>query len=173
MLFHRVDQGHDGGETGRDGAEAPGLVFRALKADLFSTQATALIDQVGLGNAELQRVLQHLLLSKEVKGKDRGFISYAELGINQLGAVYEGLMSYTGFFAEEDLFEVAKDGNSEKGSWVVPTRRADGIQAKDFVKVSDPVTGEDKPVLHERGRSSSGSRGVSVSSRRPTTRPRC
>ncbi|MFD6164211.1 class I SAM-dependent DNA methyltransferase [Oerskovia sp. NPDC060287] len=151
VLFHRVDQGHDGGETGRDGAEVPGLTFRSLKADLFTPAATAFIDQVGLGNAELQRVLQHLLLSKEVKGKDRGFISYAELGINQLGAVYEGLMSYTGFFAEEDLYEVAKDGNSEKGSWVVPTRRADGIQEKDFVKALDPVTGESKPVLHERG----------------------
>ncbi len=151
VLFHRVDQGHDGGETGRDGAEVPGLTFRSLKADLFKPEATAFIDQVGLGNAELQRVLQHLLLSKEVKGKDRGFISYAELGINQLGAVYEGLMSYTGFFAEEDLYEVAKDGNSEKGSWVVPTRRADGIQEKDFVKALDPVTGESKPVLHERG----------------------
>ncbi|MFJ4108643.1 class I SAM-dependent DNA methyltransferase [Oerskovia enterophila] len=151
VLFHRVDQGHDGGETCRDGAEVPGLTFRSLKADLFKPEATAFIDEVGLGNTELQRVLQHLLLSKEVKGKDRGFISYAELGINQLGAVYEGLMSYTGFFAEEDLYEVAKDGNSEKGSWVVPTRRADGIQAKDFVKATDPVTGESKPVLHERG----------------------
>ena len=78
------------------------------------------IDRVGLSNAALQKVLEHLLLSKEVKGKDRGFISYAELGVNQLGAVYEGLMSYTGFIAETDLYEVAKDGDSSKGSWVVP-----------------------------------------------------
>ena len=66
-------------------------------------------------------MLRHLLLSKEARGKDRGFISYAELGINQLGAVYEGLMSYTGFFAEDDLYEVAKDGDPSKGSWVVPS----------------------------------------------------
>ena len=128
-----------------------GLTFRSLRADLFKPEATAHIDEVGLGNAALQEVLKHLLLSKETKGRDRGFISYAELGINQLGAVYEGLMSYTGFFAETDLYEVAKDGNSEKGSWVVPTSRAEGIADKDFVTTTDPVTGETKPVIHEQG----------------------
>ncbi len=96
-------------------------------------------------------MLRHLLLSKEARGKDRGFISYAELGINQLGAVYEGLMSYTGFFAETDLYEVAKDGDPSKGSWVVPVERADGIAEKDFVRVEDEITGEDKAVLHQRG----------------------
>ncbi len=102
-----------------------GLTFRSLRADLFSPKATAHIDQVGLGNNAVQDVLRHLLLSKETRGRDRGFISYAQLGINQLGAVYEGLMSYTGFFAEEDLFEVAKNGDAGKGSWVVPVARAD------------------------------------------------
>ena len=96
-------------------------------------------------------MLRHLLLSKEARGKDRGFISYAELGINQLGAVYEGLMSYTGFFAEDDLYEVAKDGDPSKGSWVVPVERADGISQDDFVRVEDEVTGEKKAVIHRRG----------------------
>ena len=53
-------------------------------------------------------------------------------------------MSYTGFFAETDLYEVAKDGNAEKGSWVVPVARAEGIAAKDFVRATDPVTGEEQ-----------------------------
>ena len=148
-LFTLVDQGHEPPEA-KDG-EQDGLVFHSLRADLFLPKATALIDETGLGNAALQRVLRHLLLSKEARGKDRGFISYAELGINQLGAVYEGLMSYTGFFAETDLYEVAKDGDPSKGSWVVPVERADGIAEKDFVRVEDEVTGERKAVLHERG----------------------
>ncbi|GAB2622937.1 class I SAM-dependent DNA methyltransferase [Pseudactinotalea suaedae] len=151
-LFRLVDEGHDGGaHEGDDGTIGDGLTFRALRADLFEHRATAHIDEVGLGNAALQQVLQHLLLSKASRGKDRGFISYAELGINQLGAVYEGLMSYTGFFAEDDLYEVAKGGDSEKGSWVVPTHRADSIDEKDFVRTEDPVTGEPKRVLHRRG----------------------
>jgi hypothetical protein len=149
LLFRLVDRGH-AAQKAEDG-ELPGLVFHSLRADLFLPAATSHIDDVGIGNAALQRVLRHLLLSKESRGKDRGFISYAELGINQLGAVYEGLMSYTGFFAEIDLYEVAKDGDSSKGSWVVPVNRAEGIAEADFVRIEDEVTGEHKAVLHQQG----------------------
>jgi hypothetical protein len=148
-LFTLVDQGHE--PPAAEEGEQAGLVFHSLRADLFLPAATALIDETGLGNAALQQVLRHLLLSKEARGKDRGFISYAGLGINQLGAVYEGLMSYTGFFAETDLYEVAKDGDASKGSWIVPVERADGIAKSDFVRIEDEVTGESKAVLHQRG----------------------
>ncbi|MGM9472474.1 Eco57I restriction-modification methylase domain-containing protein [Pseudarthrobacter sp. YS3] len=154
QLFHLVDNGHaPAGTSPSDDASGQneGLVFQPLKADLFHDAATSLINDVMLSNAELQRVLQHLLLSKEAKGKDRGFISYAELGINQLGAVYEGLMSYTGFIAAEPLHEVAKDGNPEKGSWVVPVDRSESIDAKHFVVEEDERTGERRPVLHPAG----------------------
>ncbi|GAA3957286.1 class I SAM-dependent DNA methyltransferase [Actinoplanes auranticolor] len=152
VLFRLVDKGHQSDEPDdEESLSAPGLTFNPLRADLFRPSATAHIDAVGLGNATLQEILTHLLLSKERRGKDRGFISYAELGINQLGAVYEGLMSYTGFFAETDLYEVAKGGDGSKGSWVVPVDRADGIDAADFVKLADKVTGELRPVLHPQG----------------------
>jgi hypothetical protein len=149
VLFELVDRGHEA--TGDEPAAAEGLTFRSLRADLFKPEATALIDEVKLGNAALQQVLRHLLLSKEAKGRDRGFISYAQLGINQLGAVYEGLMSYTGFFATEDLYEVAKNGDASKGSWVVPATRIEGISPNDFVRVIDEDTKESKPVIHHRG----------------------
>lgn len=142
-LFEMVDRGHAGGETG--------LSFSSLKADLFRPQAVSLISEAGLSNAALQQVLRRLLLSKESRGKDRGFISYAELGINQLGAVYEGLMSYTGFFAEEPLNEVAKNGDPSKGSWVVPVDRAGHLADADFVTFTDRVTGENKKVVHQPG----------------------
>lgn len=152
-LFRLVDAGHGyaGQPAPDEAAEVEGLVFNPVRADLFLPKATALIDEVGLGNVALQRVLRHLLLSKESKGRDRGFISYVELGINQLGAVYEGLMSFTGFFAGEDLFEVAKDGDSSKGSWVVPVTRAGHIDPDDFVTVEDELTGERRAVRHEKG----------------------
>ncbi|MEV1133391.1 class I SAM-dependent DNA methyltransferase [Rhodococcus coprophilus] len=154
-LFRLVDRGHTPAiRDDNPDDPAPGLEFQPLRADLFSPAATALIDEVGLGNEATQRVLEHLLLSKESKGRkgaDRGFISYAELGINQLGAVYEGLMSYTGFFAEEDLYEVAKNGDPEKGSWVVPVDRSDHLSESDFVRKIDEATGEEKPVLHRKG----------------------
>ncbi|MHC6211442.1 DNA methyltransferase [Rhodococcus ruber] len=154
-LFRLVDRGHTprSADVGADDP-APGLEFQPLRADLFAPAATALIDEVGLGNEAMQQVLEHLLLSKEAKGRkgaDRGFISYAELGINQLGAVYEGLMSYTGFFAEEDLYEVAKNGDPEKGSWVVPVTRADHLSESDFVKIQNEATGEWTPEVHHKG----------------------
>jgi hypothetical protein len=155
-LFRLVDAGHTPTTPAEDAADdpAPGLEFNALRADLFAPAATGLIDEVGLSNEATQRMLQHLLLSKEAKGRkggDRGFISYAELGINQLGAVYEGLMSYTGFFAAEDLYEVAKNGDPEKGSWVVPVTRADHLAESDFVTTLDEATGETVPVIHRQG----------------------
>ncbi len=153
-LFRLVDRGHTPQTSQVTDDPASGLEFNALRADLFTKEATALIDQVGLSNEATQRVLEHLLLSKESKGRkgaDRGFISYAELGINQLGAVYEGLMSYTGFFAKEDLYEVAKNGDPEKGSWVVSMTRADHLSESDFVKTVDEATGEQVPVIHREG----------------------
>lgn len=153
-LFRLVDAGHTLVETDIADDPAPGLEFNALRADLFTPPATALIDAVKLSNEATQKVLEHLLLSKESKsrkGVDRGFISYAELGINQLGAVYEGLMSYTGFFATEDLYEVAKNGDPEKGSWVIPVSRADHLSESDFVTTLDEATGEKVPVIHRQG----------------------
>ena len=157
-LFGLIDHGHDAGaaktdeaQGGDESGELQGLEFSSLRADLFKPEATALIDDVGLGNDALQQVLAKLLLTKERKGRERGFISYVELGINQLGSVYEGLMSYTGFFASEELYEVAHDGNPAKGSWVVPIDRADDIDAKDFVRIEDPDTGERVPRRYSKG----------------------
>lgn len=150
VLFTLVDQGHSPAQRS-DGSENDSLTFGSLRADLFLPKAIGHISGVGLSNGALKDVLERLLLTKKQKKQDRGFISYAELGINQLGAVYEGLMSYTGFFAEEDLYEVAKNGDSSKGSWVVPTHRADGISSSDFVKSEDVKTGEMRPVVHPSG----------------------
>lgn len=149
-----TDGVEDPGEAeAEDSAEETdsGLQFEPLEADLFDGESTPLIDQVKLSNRELQRVLERLLLSRKGGKGERGFISYANLGINQLGAVYEGLMSYTGFIAEQDLLEVAKNGDAQKGSWVVPVEQSEEIDAKHFVRRRDEETGIDEPVVHPRG----------------------
>lgn len=150
-LFRLVDGGHNAEVSGEDEGGFDGLVFRPMRADLFRPEATALIDEVGLGNGALLRVLRHLLLTKENTKSGRGFISYVELGINQLGAVYEGLMSYSGSFAAERLWEVAPGGDASKGSWVVPEDVMKGLEEKDFVTVEDEVTGERRNVTYEKG----------------------
>ncbi|MDT3443581.1 Eco57I restriction-modification methylase domain-containing protein [Pseudofrankia sp. BMG5.37] len=139
------------GDEGDRAVPGDRLVFQALRSDLFAQAATALIDEVGLGNEALQQVLRHLLLTPEKKGADRGFISYGELGINQLGAVYEGLMSWSGMIADTDLYEVAKGGDPSGGTWLLPAERVHDVPADTLVLEKDRETGEPKPVLHRKG----------------------
>jgi hypothetical protein len=92
------------------GAEYKTFSFYPLKSHLFDPASMTLLNKIKFRNSVLQEIIRLLSLSKEEKRKTRGRISYAQLGINQLGAVYEGLLSYTGFFAEEDLYQVAEEG---------------------------------------------------------------
>lgn len=153
VLFELVDAGHrsQAPDTGEDEQGArEGLAFEALRSDLFRRDRTALIDEVRLGNEALQRVLRNLLLTRERKGRSRGFISYVALGINQLGAVYETLMSYTGSFASETLVEVAKRGDPSEGSWVIPEARVDEALQPHVVMVEDDL-GRQVPRTYHYG----------------------
>ena len=67
-------------------------------------------------NVVLRKVIELMSLTKGSPGKRRGRVSYSQLGINQLGAVYEALLSFRGFFAEEDLFEVQEDRKKNRSS---------------------------------------------------------
>lgn len=151
VLFELVERGHTPRECGDDDAALAareGLTFEALRSDLFRPSRTSLIDEVRLGNKALQKVLQNLLLTKERRGRDRGFISYVALGINQLGAVYESLMSYTGSFANGTLVEVAKRGDPSEGSWVVPEDRVDEELREHVVMVEDDLGREVPRTYH-------------------------
>jgi hypothetical protein len=96
-----------------------------LRCDLFDPARTPFLNRVRLRNHVLQKVIELLSLSREDRGRRRGRISYSQLGINQLGAVYEGLLSYTGFFVEEKdgLYEVKPEGEDPdplKQAYFVP-----------------------------------------------------
>ena len=117
-LFHLIQRGHGLGFvqqgmnlSGQQAVHAT-FVLRGLRSPLFDEERTPILKKIKFSNRVLQRVLQLLSLSKEGKSKNRGRISYAQLGINQLGSVYEGLLSYTGFFSKESLYEVHKAGES-------------------------------------------------------------
>ncbi|HLU41734.1 MAG TPA: hypothetical protein VKZ55_05000, partial [Microthrixaceae bacterium] len=128
------------------------LEFPGLDATIFDPSATPLLNGITLRNEALQEVLRLLMVSPGRRRDDQaGFISYAELGINQLGAVYEGLMAYTGFFATEDLYEVAKGGDPSDGTWMVPVSEADEYPDEVFVTRTDPDTGVTERVLHAKG----------------------
>jgi len=86
--------------------------MRPLPSHLFDPERTPLLEKVRFRNGPLQKVIRLLSLSRPGNGRSAGRVSYARLGIGQLGAVYEGLLSYTGFFAREDLFEVRREGEN-------------------------------------------------------------
>lgn len=87
-----------------------------LKSHLFDPERTKLLNRVKFRNSVLREVIELMSLSREGKGKRRGRISYAQLGINQLGAVYESLLCFRGFFAEADLYEVQRAEKTTKTS---------------------------------------------------------
>ncbi|MFD0304105.1 Eco57I restriction-modification methylase domain-containing protein [Streptomyces sp. NPDC127119] len=160
-----------------DGYE--GVRIEALRSRLFDPESIKLVDQVithpddiapdgtvpdtarrldlRLRNKVLHQVLRNLTV---VEGRGRGgrggFISYANLSINHLGAVYEGLMSYTGFIADVPLYEVAKGGDPSGGSWLIrgsqmsSGRYPDGPDDSVFVKTEvNPQTNERVPLPHK------------------------
>lgn len=85
------------------GSEKEVFSLAPLDSRLFDEDATPLLNQVTFPNHIWQQVIKGMSLSR---GKRKGRVSYQLLSINQLGAVYEALLSYRGFFAPEDLYEV-------------------------------------------------------------------
>jgi len=85
-----------------------------LRSHLFDPARTPILKRVKFRNSVLQKIIELMSLSRPKRGRNnrRGRISYKQLGINQLGAVYEALLSYQGFFAETDLYEVKKAGEN-------------------------------------------------------------
>ena len=93
--------------TGLDLADAErgtGLRLPAVKVSLLDPDSTPLLNGLRLRNEAIQQVIR--LLSLRSTGKSTGRISYAKLGIGQLGAVYETLISFTGVVAKVDLIEL-------------------------------------------------------------------
>ena len=82
-----------------------GFALAPLDSRLFDPAATPLLNKVRFPNRVWQQVIRLMSLSG-TKGKRKGRVSYQLLSINQLGAVYEALLAYRGFFANDDLYEV-------------------------------------------------------------------
>lgn len=96
LLYHGLDLA--------DEERGTGLHLPAVKVSLLDPGSTPLLNGLQLRNEAVQRVIR--LLSLRSTGKSTGRISYAKLGIGQLGAVYETLISFTGVVAKTDLIEL-------------------------------------------------------------------
>lgn len=117
------------------------FTIRPLTATLFSPAATPLLNSATLSNRCLQKVIYNLSLSVDKSSRTTGRVNYAELGINQLGAVYEGLLSYRGMFAEEDLIHVKPAGKSfddkKTPTWFVPKSRLEEFEKEEVQRLPD------------------------------------
>lgn len=87
-----------------DGEKGTGLRLPAVKVSLLDPKSTPILNGLKLRNEAIQKVIR--LLSLRSTGRSTGRISYAKLGIGQLGAVYETLISFTGVVAKTDLIEL-------------------------------------------------------------------
>jgi hypothetical protein len=127
LLFALIDQGYTP-PANTDlfaNSDVNAFSITPLKSHLFDPKMTPTLNSVRFPNQLMQRIIQLMSLSKPSTGRfaRRGRISYAQLGINQLGAVYEALLSYKGFFAPHDLFEVKKadsQPNELESAYFVP-----------------------------------------------------
>ncbi|SCF08852.1 hypothetical protein GA0070558_12696 [Micromonospora haikouensis] len=172
LLFRMVNEGHrprGGADVEEKTSEGEGLRFEPMRSELFLPEKTKLIGRLvaepgsdpddphgpkidtRLRNKVLHEVLRRLMLTRGGRRRRGGFISYAQLGINQLGAVYEGLMSYTGFVATEQLYEVARNGDPKDGSWMIPASKADDYDDAVFVYREDAYTGVRSRVRYGAG----------------------
>jgi hypothetical protein len=131
------------------------FTIAALKSHLFDPKGTQILSKVKLRNHVLQSVIRRLSLGSTGRGRNAraGRISYATLGINQLGAVYESLLSYSGFFAREELFEVKpadEEHNPLVHAYFVTASELEAYTPAE--RVFESIDGAQSLLRHARGK---------------------
>ena len=117
-LFSLLSDGHNA--KAADG-NSKSFRVRPIDSPLFNDKNLHHLAGVRIRNIKWQEIIKALSLSK--KKNYCGRISYANLGVNQLGSVYESLLAFRGFYAEEDYIEVHKANAPQDGTFLVPYSR--------------------------------------------------
>ncbi|VAW85955.1 Type II restriction enzyme, methylase subunits, partial [hydrothermal vent metagenome] len=164
-MFKLIHEGYDGTDATKAGLEGQfqnktvqnSFVIERLDSHLFDPKLTPYLSKVKFCNETLQKIIRLMSLTRPGSGrgrKRRGRVSYAQLGINQLGAVYEALLSYRGFFATQDLYEVKKAGTTpdelEAGFFVTQVQISDYKEDERVFDKDD--NGHKKLRIHPRGK---------------------
>lgn len=128
-LFSLIRDGHN------SSISTTYVSFSVKKIDspLFNDDNLSQLKDVKFRNKIWQEIICSLSLSEEKSKKSRGRISYANLGVNQLGSVYESLLAYRGFYAEEDYIEVHKVGD-EVETYLVPRSRMSDFNDNEILR---------------------------------------
>ncbi len=105
----------------RAGFPAPGRPLAAspfripsFNGQLFDVSRTALLDRCRIGDRAMREVIRELSLSRPRRRNDRRErYSYADLGVDQLGSIYEGLLVFEPMITDEEMV-VAKVKGEER-----------------------------------------------------------
>ena len=131
-LFKLIADGHKANED----FYHKSFKIRKVDSPLFDNATLKHLGGVKVRNSVWQKIVCSLSLS--FKNRKCGRISYANLGVNQLGSVYESLLAYRGFYAEEDYIEVYAAGKLEEGTFLVPYSRLSAFDVdKEVLKKDD------------------------------------
>ena len=128
------------------------FIMEPLKAHIFDPELTKLISNSKLRNSAMIKIIKLMSISRG-NNTGKGRISYSNLGINQLGSVYEALLSYRGFIAEKTLYEVKRAGEHfdelEVGYFVTESELENYKEDERVRYESGPNYG--KPRKYEKG----------------------
>lgn len=141
-LFSLLSDGHNA--KAADG-NSKSFRVRPIDSPLFNDKNLHHLAGVRIRNIKWQEIIKALSLSK--KKNYCGRISYANLGVNQLGSVYESLLAFRGFYAEEDYIEVHKANAPQDGTFLVPYSRMGDFDISEVL--CDQQTGS--PVILPEG----------------------
>ncbi len=122
-----------------------------LRSHLFDPERTPHLTGIRFRNKTLQQVIRKLSLGSHGRGSGArsGRVSYASLGLNQLGAVYESLLSYSGFFAKAKLWEVKPEGEKHD-----PAQHAFFVTEEELADYTEDERATDANgayITHEQG----------------------
>ena len=140
-LFNLLSDGHNAGVSGL----FKSFRVRPIDSPLFNDKNLHHLGEVRIRNIKWQEIIKALSLSK--KRNYCGRISYANLGVNQLGSVYESLLAFRGFYAEEDYIEVHKANDPSDGTFLVPYSRMGDFDISEVL--CNQETGE--PIILPKG----------------------
>ena len=135
-LFQMIHMGYN--------QEALQKTFSVKKIDspLFDDSKLKTLQNIKYRNSVWQKIIYALSISKPDGKRQPGRISYINLGINQLGSVYESLLAYRGFYAEQDYIEIFKAGAEKEGTFLVPASRMDDYYREDGIEIKWESNGD-------------------------------
>jgi hypothetical protein len=125
----------NGENTENEGTSNLLFYFPALKIDLFNPQKTPLLNQIGVSDRTMQKVIQKLSLAKTGSGKGTRThrVYYGGLSLNRLGEVYEGLLSLRPVILSEKMI-VLKSESSHQAPMLLPMAKKKSIDEDKLAK---------------------------------------